>query len=180
MISEYAVERRIGPGRFSIGYDESSGIRDNDMRAVIQRVKSASVAVDGFEISRIGGGLCCLVGIESGDGPDDLDYVARKICSLRIFEDDAGVMNLDVADTKGEILLISQFTLIGDARKGRRPSYSRAAGGDGARTLFDDFTRRVREVFPGRVETGRFQATMDVSLINHGPVTILLDSRKQF
>lgn len=150
------------------------------MRTVIQRVKGASVTVDGEELSRIGMGLCCLVGIEAGDGPIDIDYLARKICSIRIFDDETGVMNLDVSDVRGEILLISQFTLHGDARKGRRPSYSRAEVPQAAREKFEGLIVKVKEFFPGKVETGKFQAMMDVSIINHGPVTILLDSKKLF
>jgi D-tyrosyl-tRNA(Tyr) deacylase len=150
------------------------------MRAVIQRVKEASVTVDGSVLSRIGMGLCCLVGIEAGDGPSDIDYLARKICSIRIFDDENGVMNLDVSDISGEILLISQFTLHGDARKGRRPSYSRAEAPETAREKFEGLVVKIKEIFPGKVETGKFQATMDVSIINHGPVTILLDSKRLF
>jgi D-aminoacyl-tRNA deacylase len=150
------------------------------MRAVIQRVKGASVTIDGAVLSRIGMGLCCLVGIEAGDGPSDIDYVARKICSLRIFDDENGVMNLDVSDISGEILLISQFTLHGDARKGRRPSYSHAEAPEAAREKFEGLIVKVKEYFSGKVETGIFQAMMDVSIINHGPVTILLDSKKLF
>jgi D-tyrosyl-tRNA(Tyr) deacylase len=125
-------------------------------------------------------GLCCLVGIEAGDGPDDIDYLARKICSIRIFDDENGVMNLDVSEVSGEILLISQFTLHGDARKGRRPSYSRAEAPQAASEKFEGLIVKVKEFFPGKVETGKFQAMMDVSIINHGPVTILLDSKKIF
>ncbi|HPI91652.1 MAG TPA: D-aminoacyl-tRNA deacylase [Deltaproteobacteria bacterium] len=150
------------------------------MRAVIQRVTGAAVAVDGAEISRIGTGLCCLIGIEADDGDDDFDYIARKIVGLRIFDDPEGVMNRDIGEALGDLLLISQFTLLGDARKGRRPSYSRAEGPETARKKFDDFVARVKGVFGGRVETGKFQATMEVTIINHGPVTILLDSRKLF
>jgi D-tyrosyl-tRNA(Tyr) deacylase len=150
------------------------------MRAVIQRVKGASVTVDGAVLSRIGMGLCCLVGIEAGDGPSDIDYLARKICSIRIFDDENGVMNLDVSGISGEILLISQFTLHGDARKGRRPSYSKAEAPESAREKFEGFILKVKELYPGKVETGKFQAMMDVSIINHGPVTILLDSKKLF
>jgi D-aminoacyl-tRNA deacylase len=150
------------------------------MRAVIQRVKSTSVTVDGVVMSRIGMGLCCLVGIEAGDGPDDIDYLARKICSMRIFDDENGVMNLDVSDVSGEILLISQFTLHGDARRGRRPSYSHAEAPEIAKEKFEGLIVKVKEIFPGRVATGKFQSMMDVSIINHGPVTILLDSKKLF
>jgi D-aminoacyl-tRNA deacylase len=150
------------------------------MRAVIQRVKGASVTVDGTVLSRIGIGLCCLVGIETGDGPDDIDYLARKICSIRIFDDENGVMNLDASEVSGEILLISQFTLHGDVRRGRRPSYSRAEAPDSAKEKFEGLVVKVKEIFPGKVATGKFQAMMDVSIINHGPVTILLDSKKLF
>jgi D-tyrosyl-tRNA(Tyr) deacylase len=150
------------------------------MRAVIQRVKSASVMVDGVELSRIGMGLCCLIGIEADDGPDDIDYLARKICSLRVFDDDNAVMNLDVTEMGGEILLISQFTLMGDARKGRRPSYSHAEAPQIAGKKFEALVAKVRELYAGNIETGKFQAMMDVSIINHGPVTILLDSKKLF
>jgi D-tyrosyl-tRNA(Tyr) deacylase len=150
------------------------------MRAVIQRVTGASVRVDGEVFSRIGFGLCCLVGIESSDGPDDIDYLAHKICSLRIFDDENGIMNLNVSQARGDILLISQFTLLGDARKGRRPSYSGAETPEAASVIFDDLILRMKEIFPGRVETGKFQAMMDVEIVNHGPVTILLDSRKLF
>lgn len=150
------------------------------MRAVIQRVKSASVKVDGEDISQIGPGLCCLVGVEISDGPADIDYLARKICSLRIFDDNDGVMNLDVSEVNGDILLISQFTLLADARKGRRPSYSLAESPGKALPVFDGFVLKMRELYKGRIETGKFQAMMDVEIINHGPVTILLDSRKIF
>ena len=150
------------------------------MRAVIQRVRSASVKVGGEEISRIGRGLCCLIGVEASDGPADMDYLARKICSLRIFDDKDGVMNLDVSEINGDILLISQFTLLADARKGRRPSYSHAESPDRALPVFEGFVLKMRELYDGRIETGKFQAMMDVEIINHGPVTILLDSRKLF
>ncbi len=150
------------------------------MRAVIQRVTGASVRVDGEVFSRIGFGLCCLVGIESSDGPDDIDYLAHKICSLRIFDDENGIMNLNVSQARGDILLISQFTLLGDTRKGRRPSYSGAETPEAASAIFEDLIVRMREIFSGRVETGKFQAMMDVEIVNHGPVTILLDSRKLF
>ncbi|HVN70408.1 MAG TPA: D-aminoacyl-tRNA deacylase [Desulfomonilia bacterium] len=150
------------------------------MRAVVQRVSGASVTVNGEVVSRIGMGLCCLVGIEAEDGPDDIDYIARKIIGVRIFDDEKGVMNLDVSEKGGDIMLISQFTLLGDARKGRRPSYSDAEAPERARQKFEDFVGKVKQLFPGNVEVGIFQAMMDVSIINHGPVTILLDSKKLF
>jgi D-aminoacyl-tRNA deacylase len=150
------------------------------MRAVIQRIKKASVSVNGEEFSRIGPGMCCLIGIETSDGPGDIDYLARKMCSIRIFDDASGVMNLDVAEIKGDILLISQFTLLADVRKGRRPSYSNAESPQKALEIFNELVLKVKGIYPGRVETGKFQAMMDVEIINHGPVTILLDSRKLF
>jgi D-aminoacyl-tRNA deacylase len=150
------------------------------MRAVIQRVSRASVGVDGREVSSIGCGLCCLIGVESGDGPGDIDYISRKICSLRVFDDKDGVMNVDVGEARGEILLISQFTLLGDARKGRRPSYSSAQAPNEAFGLFAQVVAAISSLHQGKVATGEFQTTMDVDLVNHGPVTILLDSRKLF
>ena len=150
------------------------------MRAVIQRVKSASVYTDGEAFSAIGPGLCCLIGVEKSDTTDDIDYIIRKICSLRIFEDDKGLMNLDVEQIRGEILLVSQFTLLGDARKGRRPSYSTAEDPLRAEKLFNELVERTRSRFSAEVKTGKFQAMMDVHIVNHGPVTILLDSRKRF
>ncbi|HPW68118.1 MAG: D-aminoacyl-tRNA deacylase [Desulfomonilia bacterium] len=150
------------------------------MRAVIQRVNQASVKVDGGEISRIGKGLCCLVGVETGDGERDVDYIARKICGLRVFDDEQGMMNLDVGQVQGEVLLISQFTLLGDTRKGKRPSYFTAEQPDRASELFEDTVRLVSALHSGKVATGRFQAAMEVSIVNNGPVTILMDSRRIF
>lgn len=148
------------------------------MRAVIQRVHGAAVFVDGQEISRIGTGLCCLIGVERGDSEEDIVYISRKICSLRIFDDDKGIMNLDVGEASGDILLVSQFTLLGDARKGRRPSYSDAEEPARALALFDEAAAKVASLHPGKVVTGKFQTTMDVHIVNHGPATILLDSRR--
>lgn len=148
------------------------------MRAVVQRVKHGTVQVDGREVATIGTGLCCLVGVEIGDGDQDIAYIAGKICTLRIFDDAAGQMNLSVAEANGEIMLVSQFTLLADARKGRRPSYSNAAPPDYARPLFELLVARIREIHAGHVATGIFQAEMEVGIVNHGPVTILLDSRK--
>lgn len=150
------------------------------MRAVLQRVKNASVAVNGSVVSSIGEGLLCLSGIERNDSQADIEYISNKIAGLRIFDDEKGFMNLSIAETCGEILLISQFTLLGDVRKGRRPSWSAAEGPDTARAMFDTFTERMSALLPGKVKTGVFQAMMEVSLINDGPVTILLDSRKLF
>ena len=147
---------------------------------MIQRVKSAAVYVEGEEYSAIDSGLCCLVGVEKADTKDDLEYLQRKIRSMRIFEDDKGLMNLDVEQTGGDILLISQFTLLADARKGRRPSYSTAEEPRKAEIIFNELVESMRNNFSGNVKTGKFQAMMDVHIVNHGPVTILLDSRKRF
>jgi D-aminoacyl-tRNA deacylase len=150
------------------------------MRAVIQRVTGASVKIDGAVFASIGSGLLCLAGIEKNDTQADMEYITNKITGLRIFDDEKGFMNLSVAETGGEVLLISQFTLLGDVRKGRRPSWSSAESPDTARAMFDAFAGRMSALLPEKVKTGVFQAMMEVSLINDGPVTILLDSRKLF
>ena len=149
------------------------------MRAVVQRVTSASVTVADRVTGEIGAGLLVLVGVEHGDGPADAHYIASKIRDLRVFSDDAGKMNLSVLDRQGGVLVVSQFTLSGDARNGRRPSFASAAPPQIARALYEDV---VRELTASglRVETGEFQAMMQVALVNDGPVTILLDSRKTF
>ncbi len=149
------------------------------MRAVVQRVKSASVTVEGELISSTGNGLLILVGFHSTDTHDDSDYIITKCINLRIFEDSNGLMNLSVSETGGEILVVSQFTLYGDARKGRRPSFSDSMPPAKAELFYSEFLERFREKFPP-VRSGKFQADMDVSLVNSGPVTILLDSKKQF
>ena len=149
------------------------------MRAVLQRVSSASVTVDGRVIGAINGGLLVLLGVERGDGPSDRDYIVSKIRDVRIFADEAGKMNLPVADAGGAVLVISQFTLCGDVRKGRRPSFDGAAPPAEAKLLYEDAVRALRDTGL-RVETGEFQAMMDVALVNDGPVTILLDSRRAF
>jgi D-tyrosyl-tRNA(Tyr) deacylase len=137
------------------------------------------VTVNDRVTGEIGPGLLVLLGVEQGDGPSDLQYIAARIRDLRIFADEAGKMNLSVLDTKGAVLVVSQFTLSGDARNGRRPSFATAAPPQIARALYEDV---VRELKAGglRVETGEFQAMMQVALVNDGPVTILLDSRKIF
>ena len=148
------------------------------MRAVLQRVSSADVVVDAARIAAIGRGLLVLVGVEQGDGPADVEYVAGKIRELRCFPDADDRMNLSVADIGGSVLVVSQFTLCGDTRKGRRPSFDAAAPPAEARLLYEDVVRSLREA--GLiVETGQFQATMAVGLVNDGPVTFLLDSRKR-
>lgn len=149
------------------------------MRAVIQRVKSAQVSVDGAVVGQIGRGMLVLLGVGMQDTTSDADYLAEKIVHLRIFEDAEGKMNRSLADVGGQALVVSQFTLFGDARRGRRPSYSEAAPPQQANELYQYFVTKVRE-FDIHVETGVFQAMMDVALINDGPVTILLDSRKLF
>jgi D-tyrosyl-tRNA(Tyr) deacylase len=149
------------------------------MRAVVQRVSEASVRVDGDVVGRIGAGLVVLLGVGQGDADADVDYLADKVVNLRILADDAGQMNRSVLDAGGEVLVVSQFTLYGDARRGRRPGYSDAARPDEASRLYDRFVSEVRRSGL-RVETGVFRAMMDVALVNQGPVTILLDSRKTF
>jgi D-tyrosyl-tRNA(Tyr) deacylase len=149
------------------------------MRAVVQRVTRASVKVDNEITGEIGCGLLVLLGVGQEDVESDADYLAEKIAGLRIFEDDAGKMNLSVVDTGGAILAVSQFTLFGDVRRGKRPSFDGAARPERARELYEYFVGRIRALAL-RCETGRFQAMMDVELVNSGPVTILLDSRKNF
>ena len=149
------------------------------MRAVVQRVKNASVSVDGDIVAKIDAGIVVLLGIAQDDTVKDMEYIADKCVNLRIFEDGQDVMNLSLKDIGAELLLVSQFTLYGDARKGRRPSYIKAAPPEDARDLFEQCIYIVRERCD-RLQTGTFQADMDVALVNDGPVTILLDSRKEF
>ena len=148
------------------------------MRAVVQRVRRASVTVDGECVGRIEAGLLVLAAVMAGDGPADVEYIASKVRDLRIFPDAAGRMNRSVGEAGGSVLVVSQFTLAGDVRKGRRPAFDAAAPPAEARTMFDALVARLRE--GGPVETGVFQAHMDVELVNDGPVTILLDSRRTF
>ena len=149
------------------------------MRAVVQRVTSASVSVEGETIGSIGAGLVVLLGVAEGDTEDDAAYMAEKIVNLRIFEDDAGKMNRSLLENGGAVLAVSQFTLLGDCRKGRRPSFIEAARPEEGRRLYEAFCEAARALGI-RVETGRFQAMMQVALVNDGPVTILVDSRKAF
>jgi D-aminoacyl-tRNA deacylase len=148
------------------------------MKAVIQRVDSAAVSIDGNEISRIGGGLLVLVGVEKGDVEKDADFLLDKIIHLRIFEDGEGKMNLSLLDISGELLVVSQFTLLADCRRGRRPSFTDAAEPERATKLYEYVLSKAREKV-ANVAQGRFQAMMKVELVNDGPVTILLDSRRQ-
>lgn len=149
------------------------------MRAVVQRVKQASVKVGDQIVGEIGKGLLILLGVGENDGEADKTWMAEKLIGLRIFEDEQGKMNLSVQDISGEILMVSQFTLYGDSRKGKRPSFSSAAVPDLAKGLFERTVEEVRK-HGLKVETGIFQAEMDVALINDGPVTLLLDSEKKF
>lgn len=149
------------------------------MRAVVQRVTSAKVEVDDRTVGEIGAGLLVLLGVARDDGEADANYLADKIIGLRIFRDDEGKMNRSLTDTNGAMLVVSQFTLYGDTRKGRRPSYIDAAEPERANALYQYFVSRSRAQSI-KVETGIFQAMMQVSLVNDGPVTILLDSRKLF
>jgi D-tyrosyl-tRNA(Tyr) deacylase len=149
------------------------------MRAVVQRVSRAKVTVGGEITGEIGVGLLVLLGVGDGDTRTDADYLAEKTIGLRIFEDAGGKMNLSVAEVSGAVLVVSQFTLYGDARRGKRPSFDAAAPPDEARELYEYFVEKVRAAGL-RSETGRFQETMQVELVNQGPVTILLDSAKTF
>jgi D-tyrosyl-tRNA(Tyr) deacylase len=148
------------------------------MRVVIQRVKSAQVCVDGRVSGEIGRGLLVLLGVGKGDGESDLSFLTSKIPELRIFEDNSGKFNLSLKEIGGEILVVSQFTLFGDCRKGRRPSFSEAEEPSAARRLYEQFILRLKEEGVP-VQTGEFQAKMEVHLINDGPVTLLLDSRQR-
>lgn len=147
------------------------------MRAVIQRVTRANVTVEGRVAGEIGAGLLVLLGVSRTDNPESATYLAEKIANLRIFSDEAGKMNLSLLDVGGSALLVSQFTLYGDTRGGRRPSYIQAAPPEQASLLYEEFVRSIRSLGVP-VETGVFQAHMQVELVNDGPVTILLDSEK--
>ena len=148
------------------------------MRAVIQRVLAAEVRVDGRITGKIGKGLLVFVGVGKGDGEEDLTYLVSKIPDLRIFEDTSGKFNLSLRETGGELLVVSQFTLFGDCRKGRRPSFTDAEDPGAAKAAYEKFVKRLKESgLP--VQTGEFQAKMEVHLINDGPVTLWLDSRNR-
>ncbi len=145
------------------------------MRVVLQRVKSASVTVGGERISAVGPGLLLLVGVALGDGYAEANWLAEKVAGLRIMGDEEGKMNLSVRDVGGEILAVSQFTLLADTRKGKRPSFVGAAPPEEAEPLFDYFCERLHAAGVGSVKTGSFGAKMDVALVNDGPVTIVLE-----
>lgn len=149
------------------------------MRAVVQRVEKARVTVEGRVVGEIGGGLLVLLGVSKSDRETDADHLVEKITGLRIFEDEQGKMNRSVAEVSGSILIVSQFTLYGDVRRGKRPSFDEAARPEEARRLYEYAVKKIRDAGL-RCETGEFQAMMKVSLVNDGPVTILLDSEKKF
>ncbi len=151
------------------------------MRAVIQRVKNAKVEVEGKKISEIGKGVLVFLGIGKGDNEKDFEYISRKIANLRIFEDENSKFNLSLIDVKGEVLIVSQFTLYGDCRKGRRPSFDAAESVERSEKIYREFIEYFKKNYPEiPLKEGIFQAHMEVSLINDGPVTFLLDSRKEF
>ena len=149
------------------------------MKALLQRVSGASVSIDNEEVGRIGRGLVVFLGVAGGDTDKDVQYLVQKVVNLRIFPDEEGKFNLSAADVKGELLLVSQFTLLADTRKGRRPSFVEAAPPDQAEGLFEEFVEQARATGL-KVATGRFQQYMQVEIHNDGPVTIMLDSREKF
>lgn len=149
------------------------------MRVVIQRTTHASVTIDGQLKSAIGPGMLILVGIEDADGPEDIDWLCRKIVNLRIFDDDEGVMNRSVLETGGDILVVSQFTLHASTKKGNRPSYIRAARPEISIPLYEQFCEALSQALGKSVETGQFGADMQVELLNDGPVTICMDTKNK-
>ena len=149
------------------------------MRAVIQRVKEAKVTVEDKDISKIGQGLLILIGVEDDDTDEDIEWLAGKIVRLRIFDDEKGVMNLSVQDINGGILVVSQFTLHANIKKGNRPSYIRASKPDFAVPVYEKFVAKIEELIMKKAGTGIFGAMMEVSLVNDGPVTIIIDSKQK-
>lgn len=149
------------------------------MRAVVQRVRYSKVEVDGEVIGEIERGFNVLIGISKEDTIEDITYMKDKILNLRVFEDENGKLNKSLIDVGGELLLVSQFTLYGDCRKGRRPSFIEALGGEDAEKMYEEFVRQCREAVP-KVETGKFGADMMVTIENDGPVTLMIDSKKTF
>ena len=151
------------------------------MRAVVQRVKKASVKVDDKIISSIAAGYVVLLGITLNDNDEDINYIIDKVINLRIFKDENGKMNNSISSIQGELIIVSQFTLYGDVRKGRRPSYSDALCGEKAEEIYNIFIKKIKESYdPDKIQTGIFGAMMEVEIINSGPVTILLDSSRLF
>jgi D-tyrosyl-tRNA(Tyr) deacylase len=149
------------------------------MRAVVQRVSRASVTVSGEVVGQIGEGLLVLLGVSNEDNGSDSVYLAEKISTLRIFDDREGKLNQSIVDVAGDVLVVSQFTLYGDVRRGRRPSWSDAAPPEKAAALYEDFVSQLKK-YVRKVETGTFRAMMQVELVNDGPVTLLIDSKKLF
>lgn len=149
------------------------------MRQLIQRVKEASVTIEGTEVARIGKGFLVLLGVTHEDTEEDLEYLAQKLVKIRLFDDAEGVMNLDVQQVEGEILVVSQFTLLASTRKGNRPSYIAAAPEAVSRPMYERFVARVEELTGRKVATGEFGADMQVSLVNDGPVTVWMDSKQR-
>lgn len=149
------------------------------MRALVQRVSSASVAIAGESVATIGPGLLVLLGIEDGDGPDDIAWLAPKLARMRIFPDEAGLMNLALIDTGGEALVVSQFTLHASTKKGNRPSFLRAARPEISEPLYQDFCRALEQELAKPVGRGRFGADMRIALVNEGPVTIAIDTKNR-
>jgi len=149
------------------------------MRALIQRVSSASVYIGGKEKSSIGEGMLIFIGIEDADNREDIQYMCRKTANLRIFDDEKGIMNQSILQTGGEVLVVSQFTLFADTRKGNRPSYIRASKPDFAIPIYEEFCSSMSQILQQDVKTGEFGADMQVSLVNDGPVTIWIDSKEK-
>lgn len=149
------------------------------MRAVIQKVTRAALRIDSQLYSQIGEGLMVLLGIEDADTMEDIEWLADKIRKLRIFEDENGVMNLSVEDVKGEMMIVSQFTLHASTKKGNRPTYIRASKPDFSKPMYEKFVARMREVFAGNVMTGVFGADMQIELVNNGPTTIIIDTKNK-
>ena len=148
------------------------------MRALVQRVREARVDVDGSVVGAIGPGMLVLVGVEAADGEADIRWLSAKLAGLRIFDDEAGVMNRSIVDVGGEVLAVSQFTLFASVRKGNRPSWSRAAPGEISRPLFEQFVRQIERDLGRSVPTGVFGAEMQVHLVNDGPVTLFIDTKE--
>ena len=173
------ADKEVSSGKSCIFAGNSYTHSGTLMRAVIQRVLSASVTIDGKVKSSIGPGLLILLGIGHEDGKEDIEWLVKKIAGLRIFDDEAGVMNRSVLERGGEALVVSQFTLMASTRKGNRPSYIRAAGHDVAIPLYEAFCKALQEAIGKPVGTGVFGADMKVSLVNDGPVTICMDTKNR-